>query len=325
MHLRNFDLNLIVVLDALLNERNVTRAADMLCVTQPAVSNALQRIRLYFGDQILVRQGREMKLTPYATTLVGPVRELMLSAGQLLNADYQFDPSRSTRSFRIAMSDYCIAILVNPLMRILSTEAPDIQCDMTTITDKSAASLQSGEIDMCITAQTLPMQMPDLNADPEPFERTTLFRDRFICAVSADNPAVRDMLDRETYLRLPHGMARLGSRGFLLEELSLKDLDLRAKVSVVISSLACLPMIVEGTPLVISLPRRLARHVAGWERLRFFEAPIEIVELEETLYWHRRYEHDKAHRWLREAFVRAAAGLGVATTNTPAPGSPINP
>lgn len=320
MHLKNFDLNLIVVLDALLNERNVTRAADMLCVTQPAVSNALQRIRVYFEDQILVRQGREMKLTPFATTLVGPVRELMLSAGQLLDADYHFDPSKTTRSFRIAMSDYCTAVLIGPLMRILTAEAPDIQCDMTTLTEKSVALLQGGDIDMCITAQDL--RMLDVSSDPEPFERAALFRDDFICAVSVDNPIVDDILDRETYLRLPHGVTRLGNRSLLME-LSLKDLDLKAKVSVVISTFSCLPMAVEGTPLVISLPRRLARGVASPEKLRFFEAPIEIPELEETLYWHRRYEHDKAHQWLRDAIMRAGAALGETGAHKRTPGAAI--
>ena len=323
MHLKKFDLNLIVVLDALLNERNVTRAADILCVTQPAVSNALQRIRSYFEDQILVRQGREMKLTPFATTLVGPVRELMLSAGQLLDSDYQFDPSKTTRTFRIAMSDYCAAVLMGPLLRILTVEAPDLQCDVTTLSEKSVASLQGGEVDLCLTAQDL--RMLDVSSDPEQFERAALFRDEFISAVCADNPMVGDMLDRELYLALPHAVPRFGNRGLLMEEISLRELDLRVKTSVVVSGLSTLPLIVEGTPLVCSLPRRLARRLALPLRVRFFRPPIEIIRLEETLYWHRRYEHDKAHQWLRNAIKRAAATLGEIDSGEVVPGSPIDP
>lgn len=307
MHFRKFDLNLLVVLDALLTERNVTRAAEQLFVTQPAVSNALTRIRDYFDDQILVRHGRDMELTPLARSLVAPVRELILNAGVLLDADYMFDAAKASRSFRIAMSDYCAMVLLAPLMRILSLEGPGIRCEVTTISERSISMLVAGELDMCLTAQDL--RMLDAAVEADQFGKRLLFTDDFVCAVDAEHEQVGGTLGLETFLAMPHAVTRFGSGTISMEERTWQRLGLDVKVAAVAPTFGSLVSLLEGTPLVISLQRRLAERLAAAFSIRTFEPPIDIPPLEQTLYWHSRSEHDKAHVWMRQVLTRAAATL----------------
>lgn len=307
MHFRKFDLNLLVVLDALLTERNVTRAAEQLFVTQPAVSNALTRIREYFDDQILVRHGREMELTPLARSLVAPVRELILNAGVLLDGDYLFDPAKASRSFRIAMSDYCATVLMAPLMRIISREAPGIRCEVTTLSERSISMLVAGELDMCLTAQDL--RMLDAAVEADQFGKLLLFTDDFVCAVDAQHEGIGAALDLSTFLAMPHAVTRFGSGTISMEERTWQRLGLDVKVAAVAPTFGSLISLLEGTPLIISLQRRLAERLAAAFSIRMLTPPIDIPSLEQTLYWHSRSEHDKAHFWMRGVLNRAAATL----------------
>jgi DNA-binding transcriptional LysR family regulator len=307
MHFKNFDLNLLVVLDALLSERNVTRAAELLCVTQPAVSNALQRIRAHFDDQILVRHGRDMEMTPLARTLVGPVRELMLQTARLLEGDYQFDPATAVRRFRVSMSDYCASVLSGPLMRVLSEEAPDVRLEITMLSDRTIQMLSGGELDMLLTAQDLRMLEP--GADPTLFGKVSVFEDDFVCAVDINNSEVKDTLTLENFLSLPHAIPRFGSGTSSIVERAIEHSDLQLKIAAIVPTFTSLPSVLPGTPIIVSLQRRLARQLAGCLPIRLFDPPIRIPRLEQTLYWHRRSDHDKAHEWLRDAIIRAAKAM----------------
>jgi LysR family transcriptional regulator, nod-box dependent transcriptional activator len=307
MHFRNFDLNLLVALDALLTERNVTRAAERLFVSQPAMSNALQRIRDQFKDQILVREGREMMPTPLAQSLIAPVREMLLQSARLLEADYDFHPREAKRTFRILMSDYCATVLMGPLVKILYNEAPGLRCEALPLTGRTIAALLGGEADMCITAQDLRLLDPE--ADAALFGHVTLFEDEFVCAVDAAHPDVGEALDLETFLRLPHAVMRFGESALSLEEQTLKRLDLDFPITAVAPTFSSLPMLLSGTPLIITIQRKLLNRLSAAVPMRAFTPPIAIPRLVETLYWHHRSEHDKAHAWLREAIGRAASML----------------
>lgn len=307
MNLDNFDLNLLVALDALLTERNVTRASERLFVSQPAMSNALQRMREYFNDQILVRRGRELELTPLAINLIGPVRELILQARRLLEGDYDFLPASAARTFRIAMSDYCAMVLMGPLVRILSAEAPGLRCEVSMVTDRTINQLVSGGIDMCVTAQDL--RWLDASADHSVIGRASLFTDDFVCAVDVDNPHVKEKLTLDDYLALPHAITRFGEGTISIEEQALRRLDLELTISVIAPTFASLPTLLAGTPLIVTLQRKLADRLAKAASLRTFAPPTAIPDIIETLYWHERSEHDKAHAWLRDAMRRASAVL----------------
>lgn len=305
MNLDNFDLNLLVALDALLTERNVTRAAERLYVSQPAMSNALLRIRERFNDQLLVRHGRELELTPLARSLIGPVRELVLSARRLLQADYTFSPERDSRTFRIAMSDYCAMVLVGPLIRILSAEAPAIRCEVSVLSERSGMMLVAGDIDMCLTAQDL--RLLDATLDESSICRSSLFSDHFVCAVDASSEEVGDVMSLDDYLRLPHAITRFGSGTVSMEEQALQRLEVNLTISAVAPTFATLPTLLAGTPLVITVQSKLAARLSAAFPIRIYTPPIAIPDIVETLYWHNRSEHDKAHSWMRDALTRASA------------------
>lgn len=307
MNLDNFDLNLLVGLDALLTERNVTRAAERLFVSQPAMSNALQRMREHFQDQLLVRRGRELELTPLARNLIGPVRELLLQARRMLKADYDFHPAEDRRTFRIAMSDYCALILMGPLMKILSTEAPGIICEVSVLSDRSAMLLVSGDIDICVTAQDL--RLLDASIDQAVIGRHSLFTDDFICAVDPHASELGETLSLEEYLRLPHAITRFGGGTISMEEQALRRLDIDLIISAVAPTFATLPLLIAGTPLIITIQRKLATRLASAAPMKIYAPPIAIPDIVETLYWHQRSELDKAHAWIRGAMIRASEAL----------------
>lgn len=304
MHLKNFDMNLLVALDTLLSECNVTRAAERLCVSQPAMSNALQRIRDHFDDPVLIRSGREMQRTALAETLVEPVRALILQAEAVLKGKSEFDPATAERTLRVSMSDYCCSILSGALMKLLSREAPGITLEVVPLSFGVIEDLVAGKIDMCLTAQDLRLLAPDV--DVALFGRRKLFSDRFVCAVDRDNPAVGDHLSYETYLSLPHAVMRLGGNALSLEEQSTRRLGLELDIAAVTPTFTSLPMLLPGTPLIITIQERLYERLASVAPMRTFTPPVPILGLEETLFWHNRAEHDEGHRWMRDAISRAA-------------------
>src|ERR1700753_1546934 len=128
MHLNRFDMNLLIALDALLREKNVTRAGERIYLSQSTMSGALQRLRDYFGDELLVRVGRELELTPRAQTLVDPVRDILLRVQAALESEPSFDPATAARRFSIVMSDYCFLTFLRPVIKRLQEEAPGITC-----------------------------------------------------------------------------------------------------------------------------------------------------------------------------------------------------
>lgn len=305
MNFKNFDLNLLAALDVLLTECNVTRAADRLCVSQPAMSNALQRIRDYFDDPILVRNGRLMQPTPLAEALREPLRELILQTGSILKADYAFDPLSAKRTLRIMMTDYCASVFCGPFMRVLSSEAPGIKVEIIPLAGAAVDDLIAGKFDMLISAQDLKLIDPDL--DENIINCCSVFSDEFVCAVDPANPYVGEALDQETYERLPHAVTRIGNAFLSLEETATRRLGLDLDIAVTVPTFASLAPLLSGTPYIITLQRRLAEQFARTIPMRLLPAPVFIPGLDETLYWHNRSEHDKAHAWLRGAVIKAGA------------------
>lgn len=303
MNFKNFDLNLLVALDTLLTERNVTRAAERLHVTQPAMSNALQRMREYFDDPILVRIGRSMQPTALAEQLRDPLREVLLQAGALLQAEYSFDPMQARRTLRLMMTDYCSSVFAGPLMRVLSAEAPGIKLEILPLAADALEDLIAGKFDMMLSAQDLKLMDPDF--DEKVICRDRVFSDEFVCAVDAAHSDVGEQLDFETYMSLPHAVTRIGNAYLSLDEQANRRLGLDRQITAVTPTFAGLACMLPGTPLVITIQRRLAEMLGDAIPMRTFRPPIAIPALDETLYWHNRSQDDPAHTWMRGAIMRA--------------------
>ena len=307
MNLRAFDLNLLRSLDALLSERSVTRAADRVFVSQPTMSGALQRLREYFEDQLLIRVGREMELTPLAKSLVGPVHEVLQNIQSTLEIRPSFDPTTVKRVFRMAMTDYAAVILMPSELHRLAQLAPYISCDIQPLTEAIYNNLASGDIDFVVAGGNW-----RLFGGPEPgaeIRSELLYSDIFVCVVDRDHPTVTDSLSLEDYRRLPHQLVRLGPGTESLIEHAWKVAELDMKVATTTGSFLLSVCLIPSTPVVATTQKRLANLLAASLPLKVVPCPVAVPALHESLMWHARNEFDPGHEFMRGVFGAAAAQL----------------
>jgi len=250
VNLRSMDLNLLVALDALLAERNVTRAARRLSLGQPATSAALRRLRRIFDDPLLIRRGRVMELTPLAQALVAPLSEVMRGIDGLLSIRPEFDPSSDARSFTVMASDYVTLILLRPLLARLETVAPNVRVSLFPIALPFRAMLTRGEVDLVL----YPIEVePELRA----FPHRPLFTDRHVCTVWNQHPEVGDEITLDMLARLPYLAYTCVDRSSWLEaELDAAGVKVRQEVST--ASFVVSPLIQRGTRLVALVQERLS-------------------------------------------------------------------
>src|SRR5688572_16203246 len=304
MQLNRFDLNLLIAMDALLRERNVTRAAERVFVSQPAMSAALHKLREYFNDPLLVRVGREMELTSRGESLVEPVREALLRIQVMLGTQPTFDPKTARREFTVIMSEEAVPGVLPPLLHALAVEAPELDLHIEMISPTALSRLEYGEADMCLCLENL--QMFDLRAYPESIRSLALRPVNWVCAVGDDHPTVRDSLSLDQYLSLRHLFGRpsgyIGSADQLVRQL----LNIDIKVHMTLPSLLQLPLVLPGSALAATLPERVASLYKPALPIKVFPLPFAVPQTQEVLLWHKRHESDPAHSWLREMIARLA-------------------
>jgi LysR family transcriptional regulator, transcriptional activator of nodD3 and syrA len=284
------DLNLLVVLRALLRERHVTRAAARVGLSQSATSHALSRLRELYGDPLLVRSGRTLALTPRAVRLL-PVLERGLGDIESSIADEpEFDPSTARRTFTIGMSDYLQALLMGPLLRQVAIGAPGV--DLSIVVFPNFRELtDSGAIDLALTVS---------GKEATGSSHQVLSEDGFVCMVRRDHPQIRRAPSLAKYLSQRHVVvAPAGTPGSVVDtELAQRGLERR--VALRVTNFLIAPIVVCETDFINTMPARLARQLAKIYPLRLMPTPIELPRFEYCMFWHPRLEHDPAQRWLRE-------------------------
>jgi DNA-binding transcriptional LysR family regulator len=296
------DLNLLIVLAALLEERNLTRAGERVNMSQPAMSGALARLRQHFDDDLLVRDGRQYELTPLAERLLPDVRDALRQVERTLEGRPEFDPGASTRTFSLAMSDYAAMVLVKPLMRRVGEVAPGVRLEVSPIPpdalESDRALLQH---DLLIAPGTYKF----------PGRREEVFRDRFVCITDPANPRLAGGgLTMADLGDLPHAAPTFGPRDLLNPaERALDGLRVPRRVQVSTVGWLPLPFVVAGTDLVAIVPERLARRVAAKAGVAVCEPPFGKVELIEAAWWHPTRTGHPALRWLRRTVAEAASAL----------------
>ncbi|HET8590547.1 MAG TPA: LysR substrate-binding domain-containing protein [Nakamurella sp.] len=307
-----FDLNLLPTLSALLEERNVTRAAERLSLGQPAVSAALARLRRHYDDPLLVRQGRVYRLSSLAEALVEPVREAMTSVEHCVSTPRGFDPALDARSFTLAASDYFSTVFLRPLLGQLAREAPGVRLQLVPIRSGLDEALRRGSIDLALLPTELATAMRDL-------ERQVLYREHFVLMADRDHPALaqRDELDSGAsggaaidlalLQRLPFVMFA-GELPFVVGR-RLQEQGIELRVDVTTEGFVAAPLLLPGTELVTFVPERLARMVAEPIGLAMYASPVDIGEIVEAMYWSPRRTEDAAHRWLRTRITAEAQRL----------------
>jgi DNA-binding transcriptional LysR family regulator len=308
MQLNRFDLNLLIALDALLHEKNVTRAAERLFISQPAMSAALQKLREFFDDQLLVRVGRDMQLTPRGLSLVGPVREALLQVQATLGTQPTFDPRTVQRTFTLIVSADALLRVMPAVLQRLSREAPGIRCHIEHFSETTLSRLEYGDADLFIGLNSL--RLFGLREFPESLRIVDLRPVRWLCAVASDHATVGDTITEEQYLALPHVFGWPSGHTLPLEELVRRllraDLDVRATTQ----GLLEIPFMLAGTQLVATLPEDLARTLAKLAPIRLLPVPFETPDTHEVVIWHKRNEPDPGHAWLREVLIGAATSSG---------------
>lgn len=302
MNLASLDLNLLVPLDVLLEERSVTRAATRLGLSQPALSAALARLRRYFDDPLLTRVGNVYELTPLAVQLRRRTRVALGGVERVFASEAVFDPSTSQRTFTVYASDYPMAVLGPRVAAIVEAQAPNVTLRLehhaTHVIESGAEGLRG--VDGIVLPHGFLFDMP--SAD--------LFTDTWVCLVDRDNDAVGEALTMDDVSALPWVFTYNGPAAFTGAGRQLQLLGVSPRVQLVVESFLALPFYVRGSDRIALVQRRLAEPLTADGRLRVLEPPWDAVPVAEALWWHPAHTHDPEHVWLRRLFTEAGAAMG---------------
>jgi DNA-binding transcriptional LysR family regulator len=301
--LRNLDLNLLLTLDALLAERNVTRAAARLHVTQPAVSAALARLRRHFDDLLLNRVGNRYELTPLAAQLRADTTLALASVRRVFEAAPDFDPATTDREFSLVMSDYAAAVMGKDLSQSFAADAPRarlrIRAPTPYLIDNVSDTLRA--VDGIVLPHGFIHDMP----------HSDLFSDDWVGLAAAGNSLLEGEITLERLADAPWVLTYDTRTAFTPAQQHLRLLGVELRTAVVVESFAAIPFFVASTTRVAMVQRRLVQRLAGLAEVTAFGLPFEAVRLVESFWWHPARDADPAHAWLRS--VLQSVGLKVGT------------
>ncbi len=298
MNLRGIDLNLLVALDALLTERHVSRAAVRIGLSQPAMSNALSRIRALFADDILVRTPHGMEPTPRALELADTVKAALRQIERTFEREAAFDPATAALVFRVRMSDVLGFLLLPRVIPALERTAPGVALDISHLSPaETHDALESDRIDLAVS-MGLQHGMT--------IQERPILDDRMVCLVRAGHP-LQSASGIEAFLSHRHLRISISPTDSRFVDNILASLGRRRDVAVNIPHWLLVPPLVRTSDLVAVMPERLA-HVMMHETpgLATVDLPFASDGFQWALYWHRRHDQRPAHKWLRDMIVSAA-------------------
>jgi DNA-binding transcriptional LysR family regulator len=293
-NLHNVDLRLLQLMVAVREERNLSRAALRLGLTQPAVSQALARLRQHFGDPLFVRSGGSMDATPFGAHLCGLAAAAATQLEDLLSARLEFDPANHERSFRIAMTDVGQVVILPKLLQALAQLAPHTRVNVSPFDPESSAALEGGNIDLALGF------LPEAAGS---FVQRTLFQESFVCLVRAGHPRLGKRMTVSQYLAEQHAIVQTPGTGHGMIDRHLARLGMHRMAGVETPNFIGLAAMVAGTDLVATLPRRAAELLALDQQVRVLPMPVAIPSYPVRLQWHARMQQEPGHLWLRNLIV----------------------
>ncbi|PCI59748.1 MAG: LysR family transcriptional regulator [Gammaproteobacteria bacterium] len=309
MNISKIDLNLLIYLDVLLREKNVTRAANQLNITQPAMSNGLKRLRLLFKDPILVRTSDGMVPTERARALAPAIRKILLELEEALQGEEEFNEQSSQRVFRIMASDYAASTLLPSLLRKINRLAPSVTLDIMTPSDVNFHDVEAGKIDMAIN------RFDEL---PQSFHQKTLWRDSFSCLLGADNPVVTKF-NLNSFLSSKHvwvsktgfgvgvGMDPKDVQKLGWVDEALARLGKKRDIKVFTRNYHVAMQLAFEDDLIATLPTKAALLHRNDSNYTIIKPPFEIPDIELKMIWSPLLHHDASHIWFRQLVSEAAA------------------
>ena len=293
MNLSKVDLNLFIVFDAIYTEANLTRAGQIVGITQPAVSNALARLRETFNDPLFVRTAQGMVPTPMAQNIIGPVRNALSLLRVSVQESRIFNPQQAAKTYRISMTDLTEAVILPPLFQRLRRLAPTVVIEsFLSKRRETTKELAAGRLDFAVDAP--------LNTDPQ-VRHVKLMEDRYVCAMRKGHPmAAKDKLTLDDYLSLTHIHISSRRNGLGHVDLALGKMGIQRKIALRSQHYLMASQVLQQTDMVMTVPERFARR----HELHWFNLPVNDVPAVEThLYWHESTDQDPANRWMREQMI----------------------
>lgn len=304
MDLHGIDLNLLVAFDALICERNVTRAGVRIGRTQPAMSAALARLRLLLKDELFVRSAAGLQPTPRALELAAPLGEALASIQRTLDFTQDFDPSRATVRFTLGLSDHPAFIMLPPLLRHLAKQAPGVTLRIKTFTarEDAVSLLDAGEVDAAVGI--LGGSTPRIPTMP-------LFEEPFVCIARKGHPLTRQTMTLKRFLSYQHLLVSPEGDGVGLVDVKLAQMERKRGIAVTLPQMYAAPAIIARSDLLATMMAGVVRASGMNAALAVLPLPSEInlAPITFLLHWHRRNDAHPAQRWLREQLALVSRKL----------------
>jgi len=299
MNIRDIDLNLLVVFSALMKYQNVSAAAKSLSITQPSMSNALNRLRSTLNDEILVRVKGGMAPTPKALKLKGPISRMITELEYLLLEDQEFDPTELDMTFTMSSTDAIQQFILPRLLERLREVAPNISLNFISLDPEySLHQLESGNVNFILAVNW---------TAPQHLKQVRLYDESFSCMLREDHPALSREWDLESYAALNHLLvAPLGGKVGVVDKL-LEEKGLSRKITVTTPHFLIVPSILMSSDLIVTLPTRVAKELSNYYPLKVIPPPIAIPEYSIYTMWHPRFDYDPVYKWFREQLRLAAS------------------
>ncbi|GAA5316733.1 MAG: LysR family transcriptional regulator [Candidatus Pelagadaptatus aseana] len=287
MSLNKVDLNLFLVFDAIYQQRNLTRAAEVLFMSQPAVSNALNRLRSSLNDKLFVRSPGGVSPTPMAENIIDQVQEALKLLDASVTEGVVFDPKSSNKVFRLSMSDLAQSMLLPELLSQINDQAPNVGLECYYIArDQLEKELASGAIDLALDVTTV--LGPQTRMQP-------LMKERYICAVRPDHPDIGETITLDQYLKFDHVQVSSRRTGAGFEDVALQRLGRQRRVKVRVPHFQVAPQLILNSDMVLTVPKKLAQQ----HNLKVLELPFSLAAIDWNIYWHKSAEQDQTNLWIR--------------------------
>lgn len=304
-NLQRLDMNLLLVFDALMEERSVTRVAERMSLTQAGVSHALARLRDLLGDELFVRRKGTMEPTSHASALAAPVSAALTELNAALDPS-TFEPSRSTGIFRLIATDYFATLVLPALVRRLEHDAPGI--DLRIISNSIAsipAMLANNDIEFAVGIFKNRLSV----ALPSECEVSTLFTDKYVCVMRRGHPLTRGRLTKARYLEAKHILfSPTGSAEFGIERY-LQPIGIHRRIGLILSHYLAAPLILQESDMVMTVPRRMAEFYRTQYSVHIARVPIHVPPAPVQLAWNARFSQHPAYKWLRSIVEEISSTL----------------
>ena len=294
-NIRKLDLNLLIVFDAIMRRRNVSRAAADLGLTQSTISNSLKRLRENLGDPLFIRESHGVAPTPFAENFLPYVRASLDQLDRGLSQTRVFDPASVRRTFNVIMTDIAEAVILPKLVETCRDAAPGISFRALNLSiDDTPGALKSGEADLAIGF------LPDFEGQ---FYQRFLFATEYVCIAAADNPVTKGKFTLEKYLAARHAIADAPGTGHSVVQQTVERRGIELRVGARVPHFLSIPFVVGTSDLVATIPRAFVTVLGARPAVKTMPHPLDLPKVEIKLLWHERFHADAASRWLRDRLV----------------------